>query len=118
MATKPRLKVKEGQIPFYTTVTPVKESFTDAAGADQSVDLPLITLPAGTVLFRGVKIPDLGAAQDIRYLYRDFLGNPEADGVVCMSPVHNVFFYPTPHIAFGTHTIGKTFTMLGQKYLL
>jgi hypothetical protein len=111
MADKPKAKGK-GQIPFYTTVTPVKEAFKDAAGVDQTVDLPLVTLPAGTVLFRGVKIPDVSAAQDVRYLYRDFLGNPEADGVVCMSPVHNVFFYPLPHIAFGTHTIGQTFTML------
>jgi hypothetical protein len=116
MAAKPR--IKPGQIPFYTTVTPVKESFKDSAGADQTVDLPLVTLPAGTVLFRGVKIPNLAEAQDIRYLYRDFLGNPEADGIVCMSPVHNVFFYPTPHIAFGTHTIGKTFNMLEMVVLV
>ena len=116
MAAKPR--GKPGQIPFYTTVTPVNEAFKDAAGVDVSVDLPLVTLPAGTVLFRGVKIPDKSQAQDIRYLYRDFLGNPEADGIVCMSPVHNVFFYPTPHVAFGTHTIGKSFNMLEMVVLV
>ena len=97
-------------IPFYTTVTPVTEKFTDAAGAPASYDLPLVTLPAGTVLFRGVKIPE--AYEDVRYFYRDFLGNPEADGKVCLPPTHNVFFYPVPHVAFGTHTIGQTFNMM------
>lgn len=106
MASRP------GKVPFYTTVTPVNEKFTDDAGAAQSYDLPLVTLPAGTVLFRGVKIPDKSVGQDIRYFYRDFLGSPEGNGTVCMSPVHNVFFYPFPHVFYGTHTIGATFNML------
>jgi hypothetical protein len=103
---------RPGKIPFYTTVTPVNEKFTDENGKAQSYDLPLVTLPAGTILFRGVKIPDTSAGQDIRYFYRDFLGSPEADGTVCMSPVHNVFFYPFPHVFYGTHTIGATFNMV------
>lgn len=28
---------------------------------------------------------------------------------MCLSPVHNVFFYPFPFIAFGAHDIGETF---------
>lgn len=120
MADKPKTKGRPkapqqptaGSIPFYITVTPVNEKYTDPLGAEASYDLPLVTLPAGTVLFRGVKLPNGSRGDDIRYMYRDFLGNPEADGVVCMSPVHNVFFYPFPHIFFGTHTIGASFNML------
>jgi hypothetical protein len=107
---------RPGKLPFYTIVTPVNEKFKDGEGKDASYDLPLVTLPAGTVLFRGVKIP--GKYDDVRYFYRDFLGNPERDGTMCMSPIHNVFFYPFPHVAFGTHTIGDTFNMVEAVVLV
>lgn len=94
---------------FYTTITPVKEDFVDATGRPGSVDLPLVTLPAGTVLFRGIRLPNEEAGEDVRYVYRDFLGDPEGPSSVCLSPTHNVFFYPIPNVMFGAHQIGSTF---------
>jgi hypothetical protein len=89
--------------PFYVQVTPVNVG---------SMDLPMVTLPPGTVLFRGLKVPHLSQGEDVRYFYRDFLGDPEPDGRMCLSPVHNVFFYPFPFVAFGAHDIGVTFTSM------
>ena len=107
MAAKPDKKS-----PFYIQVTKVKEDFTNERGEPASVDLPLVTLPAGTVLFRGMKIPNPAIGEDIRYFYRDFLGNPEGANSVCLSPIHNVFFYPFPYVAFGANDVGKTFNMM------
>jgi hypothetical protein len=104
--------------PFYIQITPVKEDFINNAGKPASVDLPLVTLPAGTVLFRGLKIPNAAEGEDIRYFYRDFLGDPEPGGKVCLSPVHNVFFYPFPYIAFGADKVGEAFTMLQMVVLV
>ena len=115
------------QRPFYTQKTDVKVDYTDVTGKSTSVDLPLITLPAGTVLFRAMKIPNPAMGQDFRTFYRDYLGNPEtitssqkATGVkgFCLSPLHNVFFYPFPYIAFGAHTVGTTFTMMQISVLV
>ena len=92
--------------PFYSQITPV---LTD------SVDLPLVTLPAGTVLFRGMRLQ--GATQDSRTFYRDYLGDPEGQRAVCLNPTHNTFFYPFPHIAFGTADVGSKFD-LGQMVVL
>jgi hypothetical protein len=91
--------------PFYIQITTVKED---------SIDLPLVTLPAGTILFRGLKVPK---PEDAKYFYRDFLGDSEP-GKVCLSPVHNVFFYPVPYVAFGAHDVGKDFTMLQMVVLV
>jgi 16S rRNA G966 N2-methylase RsmD len=93
---------------FYTEVTTVREG---------DVNLPLVTLPPGTILFRAVKIPNREAGEDARFFYRDYLGTPEdmkRDGrvvkkLVCLPPTHNVFFYPFPFIGFGTHDYGKNF---------
>ena len=104
--------------PFYNQITSVKEDYVNDAGTPSSVDLPLVTLPAGTVLFRGLKIPDTRKGEDIRYFYRDFLGNPEGSEEVCLSPIHNVFFYPFPYVAFGAHNVGKTFTMMQMVVLV
>jgi len=95
---------------FYTQITSVKENYKTDSGAAAQVNLPLVTLPAGTVLFRGLKIPK--AAEDSRYFYRDYLGNPEGEDAVCLSPIHNTFFYPFPYVAFGANDIGKTFNMM------
>ena len=111
-----RLPVSE--IPFYTKITNVKEDFINARGQASSVDLPLVTLPAGTILFRGLKIPNPAKGEDIRYFYRDFLGTPEGSEKVCLSPIHNVFFYPFPYVAFGIHNVGKTFTMMQMVVLV
>jgi hypothetical protein len=47
------------------------------------------TLPKGTLLFRLVK----------KLNDNDLRGVPLADGTRCISPNHNVFFYPNPFIA-------------------
>jgi len=104
--------------PFYIKITNVKEDFRNAQGIQSSVDLPLVTLPAGTVLFRGLKIPNAKGGEDIRYFYRDFLGTPEGREDVCLSPIHNVFFYPFPYVAFGAHNVGKTFNMMQMVVLV
>lgn len=104
--------------PFYIQVTKVKEDFTNERGEEASVDLPLVTLPAGTVLFRGLKIPNPAVGEDVRYFYRDFLGNPEGANSVCLSPIHNVFFYPFPYVGFGANDVGKTFNMMQAVVLV
>ena len=93
--------------PFYSQITPV---LTD------SVDLPLLTLPAGTVLFRGMRLQ--GATQDSRTFYRDYLGDPEGQRAVCLNPTHNTFFYPFPHIAFGTADVGSKFDLVQMVVLV
>ena len=110
--------VKNKIMPFYNQITNVKEDYVNNKGAPSSVDLPLVTLPAGTILFRGLKIPDARKGEDIRYFYRDFLGTPEGAENVCLSPIHNVFFYPFPYIAFGASAVGKTFTMMQMVVLV
>ena len=106
------------KLPFYIQITNVKEDYINDQQKPSSVDLPLVTLPAGTVLFRGLKIPDARKGEDIRYFYRDFLGNPEGSENVCLSPIQNVFFYPFPYVAFGANAVGKTFTMMQMVVLV
>ncbi len=101
MAGKPVFKT-----PFYIEVTNVKEG---------DIDLPLITLPPGTVLFRSIRLPNRESGEDVRFFYRDYLGTPEdrtykgrvIEKLVCLPPTHNVFFYPFPFIGFGIHDYGK-----------
>ena len=100
---------------FFYQITPTNEPFTNKDGITESVDLPLITLPPGTVLFRGMKIPN-PAQVDVRAFYRDYLGDPEGS-IVCMRPTNNVFFYPFP-VAFGAHQIGQTFDMVQMVVLV
>jgi hypothetical protein len=109
---------KANSQPFYTQVTNVKEEFTSAAGVPSSVDLPLVTIPAGTVLFRGLRIPNPANGEDVRHFYRDYLGDPEGPQYVCLSPIHNVYFYPFPYVAFGAQTVGATFTMMQMVVLV
>jgi len=109
---------RNAKLPFYIQITNVKEDYINDQQKPSSVDLPLVTLPAGTVLFRGLKIPDARKGEDIRYFYRDFLGNPEGSENVCLSPIQNVFFYPFPYIAFGANDVGKTFTMMQMVVLV
>ena len=67
----------------------------DSTRKATSVDLPLITLPAGTLLFRAMKIPNPAMGEDVRQFYRDYLGTAEGSKL-CLSPLQNVFFYPFP----------------------
>jgi 16S rRNA G966 N2-methylase RsmD len=104
MASKPKLA---NNTPFYIEVTNVKEG---------DVDIPLITLPPGTVLFRSIRLPNRDLGEDARFFYRDYLGTPEdrtykgrvIEKLVCLPPTHNVFFYPFPFIGFGIHDYGKS----------
>jgi len=101
---------------FYTQLTYVNEKYVNN-GKEESVDLPLVTLPAGTVLFRGMRLPNSEEATvDYRVFYRDFLGDPEGPNV-CLPPTHNTFFYPFPHIAFGTADVGDKFDLI-QVFVL
>lgn len=58
--------------------------------------IPLIDLPAGTVLFRA------GQLHDYKTLYSDFLGRPTKDGF-CLSPQQNTFTFPFPFVGFGLY---------------
>jgi hypothetical protein len=109
-------KQKEAD-PFYYQITPTTQEFTNDFGSPESVDLPLITLPPGTVLFRGMKVPN-PANVDVRTFYRDYLGDPEGSSIVCMRPTTNVFFYPFPYIAFGANQVGETFDMMQMVVLV
>jgi len=84
---------------------------------DSGVDLPLVTLPAGTVLFRGQRLPN-PTNVDPRVFYGDFLGNPEGSQHVCLNPTHNTFFYPLPYIAFGVKDVGQTYDIMNIVVLV
>ena len=88
-----------------------KTPYKTASGLDKELDLPFVDIPAGTLLFRGIRLPDIAKGDDTRYFVRDFLGDPVGDSF-CMTPVHNVFFYPFPYIPFGAHTVGKRFNAI------
>lgn len=94
--------------PFYSQTTPVPYTFVDTLGADNKIDVPTITLPPGTLLFRAIRIPKIASGDDPRRFFTEFLGNPEGN-TMCLPPYHNTFFYPFPYIAFGTHDIGSSF---------
>ena len=84
-------------LPYYTTVTRVKDI----------IDLSLVTLPAGTILFRGIKLSENPLA-----FYTDYLGTPSTvngSPTMCLKPTHNVFFYAHPLVCFGAHNVGVTF---------
>ena len=50
--------------------------YVDMARKKSNIDLPLVTLPAGTVLFRGIKLPEKAKSRE---LFTDYLGAPEGD---------------------------------------
>ena len=87
--------------PFYTTVTRIKDLKSDSK-------INLVTLPAGTVLFRGIRLP----TENPLSFYSDFLGVPSLMGgspTMCLKPTHNVFFYAHPLVCFGAHNVGAQF---------
>jgi hypothetical protein len=97
--------------PFYEKVTLLTERYM-RDGIPDYEDIALVTLPPGTVLFRGLKIPNQAAGVDPRLFYRDFLGDPEGRDNVCMNSTHNTFFYPFPYVAFGADQVGQDFDMM------
>ena len=92
--------------PFYSQTTYVPVEYVDTARKKSNIDLPLVTLPAGTVLFRGIKLPEKAKSRE---LFTDYLGAPEGDDKVCLSPTQNVFFYPFPTVAFGVDRVGPKY---------
>lgn len=82
---------------FYTTVTRVKDYESDTK-------INLVTLPAGTVLFRGIRLPTESLS-----FYSDYLGVPSGGSSMCLKPTHNVFFYAQPLVCFGAHNVGPLF---------
>jgi hypothetical protein len=93
-------------IPIYSKVT------TTPVNADGKVyDVPLLTIPPGTLLFRGIRIPDVAAGDDPRKFFSEYLGSVEGREM-CLTPVHNTFFYPFPYVPFGIHTVGSTFNAI------
>ncbi len=56
--------------------------------------LPVVDLPAGTLLFKAIQIIDQ------RSMFFDFLGRVSAEGF-CQTPYQNVFTFPLPYVGFG-----------------
>lgn len=56
---------------------------------NENVDI--ITLPKGTVLFRGY-------TEGVRQIIYDFVGYKSKNDTYMLSPSHNVFFYPYPYV--------------------
>ena len=77
-------------------------------GQAASMNVPYFEIPAGTLLFRGVQLPNPKKDEDPRLFVRDWLGYPRGDRF-CMTPTHNTFFYTTPYVPFGAHTVGEWF---------
>ena len=79
--------------------------------------LQFVDLPAGTILFRGERLPDPEKGEDLRNFYRDFLGTIDpTTKKFCIPPNYNVFFYPFPHVAFGANIYGERFNAM-QMYV-
>lgn len=90
--------------------------YTKADGTSASVEVPFVELPAGTLLFRGVQLPNPKKDEDPRLFVRDWLGYPTGERF-CMTPTHNTFFYTSPYVPFGAHTVGEWFNAI-LVYLL
>ena len=93
--------------PIYNEKVP----YTKADGTAASIDVPLFEIPAGTLLFRGVQLPNPKKEEDPRLFVRDWLGYPIGDRF-CMTPTHNTFFYTAPYVPFGAHTVGEWFNAI------
>ena len=55
-----------------------------------------ITIPKGTVLFRGITIEDNNSHL---HLFKDMLGQSKKEGVFEYAPTMNVFFFPAPYVS-------------------
>jgi hypothetical protein len=82
---------------------------------DRTVEF--VDIPAGTILFRGERLPDPEKGEDLRNFYRDFLGTIDpTTNQFCIPPTYNVFFYPFPYVAFGANIYGQRFNAM-QMYV-
>lgn len=86
-------------------------TYTKASGGTNILAVPLFEIPAGTLLFRGVQLPNPKKDEDPRLFVRDWLGYPKGDRF-CMTPTHNTFFYTSPYVPFGAHTVGEWFNAI------
>jgi hypothetical protein len=91
----------------YTETIP----YTKANGSSANLKLPMVEIPAGTLLFRGIQLPNPKRDEDPRLFVRDWLGYPSGDRF-CMTPTHNTFFYTSPYVPFGAHTVGEWFNAI------
>jgi hypothetical protein len=85
-----------------------KVPYTKGDGSSASIDVPMFEIPAGTLLFRGIQLPNPKKDEDPRLFVRDWLGYPIGDRF-CMTPTQNTFFYTSPYVPFGAHTVGEWF---------
>ena len=85
--------------------------YTKASGEKSTLGVPLVEIPAGTLLFRGVQLPNPKKDEDPRLFVRDWLGYPRGDRF-CMTPTQNTFFYTSPYVPFGAHTVGEWFNAI------
>ena len=83
-------------------------AYTKGDGTYATISVPMFELPAGTLLFRGVQLPNPQKDEDPRMFLRDWLGYPKGDRF-CLPPTQNTFFYTTPFVPFGAHTVGEWF---------
>lgn len=95
------------KLPIYTN--PI--SYRKASGEETRLSVPLVELPKGTLLFRGVQLPNPKKDEDPRLFVRDWLGYPQGERF-CMTPTHNTFFYTSPYVPFGAHTVGEWFNAI------
>lgn len=91
----------------YTETIP----YTKANGSAATLKVPMVEIPAGTLLFRGIQLPNPKRDEDPRLFMRDWLGYPSGDRF-CMTPTHNTFFYTSPYVPFGAHTVGEWFNAI------
>jgi len=85
-----------------------KINYTKANGTAATLEVPFVEIPAGTLLFRGIQLPNLKRDEDPRMFVRDWLGYPKGDRF-CMTPTQNTFFYTSPFVPFGANTVGEWF---------
>jgi hypothetical protein len=94
-------------LPLYTEKIP----YTKGDGTQTTIEVPMVEIPQGTLLFRGVQLPNPKKDEDPRLFVRDWLGYPKGDRF-CMTPTHNTFFYTSPYVPFGAHTVGEWFNAI------
>lgn len=83
-------------------------SYAKADGTETNLKVPYVIIPAGTLLFRGIQLPNPRKGEDPRLFVRDWLGYPKGSRF-CMTPTQNTFFYTSPFVPFGAHTVGEWF---------
>lgn len=88
-----------------------KITYTKASGESAQITVPMVEIPSGTLLFRGIQLPNPKKDEDPRLFVRDWLGYPTGERF-CLTPTHNTFFYTSPYVPFGAHTVGEWFNAI------